>query len=52
MAFLESLGEPNLGRSVDRLVDMYNSMIVAIRPDLRSKFQPLAPIPKQPVDRN
>jgi hypothetical protein len=45
--FLDSLGEANHGRAVDRLVDMHKTIMRAVRPELREKLEPLPPLVKK-----
>jgi hypothetical protein len=45
IAYLESLGQPNLGRAIDTLVESHKAIMLAIRPELRDKITPPAALP-------
>ena len=45
LAYLESFGEPNMGRAVDRLVEAHRSIMRAMRPELKGSFEQLAKLP-------
>ena len=49
--FLESLGEPNYGRAVDRLVIMHKAIMKLVKPEARMEIEPLAPLPTIFQDR-
>jgi hypothetical protein len=37
-AYLESLGQPNLGRALDLLVESHKAIMLAIKPELRDRI--------------
>jgi hypothetical protein len=43
--YLESLGQPNLGRAVDFLVESHRAIQRSIRPDLKDEFNLPARLP-------
>lgn len=44
--YLDSLGEPNHGRAIDRLVEMHRSIVRAMKPEARMQFEPPVPLPR------
>jgi hypothetical protein len=49
VAYLETLGQPNLGRALDALIESHKAIMLAIKPELRDKINPPASLPLTPV---
>ena len=44
-AYLETLGQPNIGRAIDSLVESHKAIMLALKPELRDKLTPPASLP-------
>lgn len=38
LAYLESMGQPNIGRAIDALVESHKAIMLAIKPELRDRI--------------
>jgi len=45
LAYLESLGEPNVGRAIDKLCESNRAILKAMKPSVRALFTTPAKLP-------